>query len=171
MSNQFISWSMLILPWLTLFFMKKEEIKYYLPVGIFAAVLTTIIHDVGITYGFWVVWDAAYPLYEMLPYFYGLIPVLTMWVFKFTYEYFWLYLFFNAILDIGFAFFLLNAFFPGRGIYALANITSFQVWLINIGHALALYAFQILLQGKPLRLRSLSLQTASAKHSFDKGKK
>lgn len=168
MSNQIISWSMLILPWLTLFFMERKEIKHYLPVGLFSIVLTTIIHDIGITFGFWVVEDAAYPFYEMLPYFYGLIPVLTMWVFKFTYGRFWLYIFTNAILDIGFAFFLLSVFFPGRGIYTLVNLASFQVWLINLGHGAVLYVFQILLEGNPVRLRALNLQPASTKPSCEK---
>jgi hypothetical protein len=49
--------------------MKREDIKRYMPVGLFSIVLTTIIHDIGIRYGFWVVQDAAFPLYTMLPYF------------------------------------------------------------------------------------------------------
>jgi hypothetical protein len=142
MSAQVISWSLFILPWLTLLFMKREDVKRYMPVGLFSIVATTFIHDTGITLGYWVVWHAAFPLNEMLPYFYGLIPVLTMWIFKYTNGKFWVYLFANALIDIGFSFYYLNAFLPGRGIYALAGITSFQVWLINLGHATVLYGYQ-----------------------------
>jgi len=95
---------MLILPWFTLFFMKRGEIKRYMPVALFAIVLTTIIHDIGITLGFWVVQEAAFPFNEMMPYFYGLIPVLTIWIFKFTNGRFWVYMVTNAILDLGFYF-------------------------------------------------------------------
>lgn len=83
MSNQVVSWSLFIVPWLSLLLMKREEIRRYLPAGIFAALLTTAIHDVGLTYGFWVVLDRARPLYGMLPYFFGLIPVLSMWILKY----------------------------------------------------------------------------------------
>ena len=143
MSNQVISWSMFILPWLTLIFMKREDIKRYMPVALFAIVLTTIIHDVGITLGFWVVQEAAFPLNEMMPFIYGDIPILTMWVFKFTFGRYWVYMITNAILDIGFAFFLLNKLFPSKGIYALVGISSFQVWLINLVHATLLYGFDM----------------------------
>jgi len=48
----------------------------------------------------------------------------------------------NAILDIGFAFYFLGTLLPSWGIYALVGITSFQVWLINLGHATMLYLYQ-----------------------------
>ncbi len=34
MSNQILLWSVLILPWLTLFFMKKEDIKRLMPASL-----------------------------------------------------------------------------------------------------------------------------------------
>ena len=103
-----------------------------MPVGLWAIVSTTIIHDVGISLGFWIVKWSAFPFNEMMPYYYGTIPILVMWIFKFTYGRYWLYIIINMILDIVFAFFLLNFFFPSRGIFILIGITSFRVWLINI---------------------------------------
>lgn len=47
MTNQVFSWALFVIPWLTLFFMIREDIKHYMPVAIFASVITTIIHDVG----------------------------------------------------------------------------------------------------------------------------
>lgn len=147
MHNQVISWSMFIIPWLTLFFMKREDIKRYMPVGLWAIVSTTIIHDVGVTLGFWTVLKAAFPLNEMLPYFYGTMPVLTMWVIKFTYGRFWLYVLTNTVLDIGFAFFILNRFFPSMGIYKLVGISPFGVLAINYLHMVALYIYQMWQEG------------------------
>lgn len=170
MNNHIISWSLFILPWLTLLLMNREDVKRYMPVGLFSIVATTVIHDAGVILGFWVVWHAAFPLNEMLPYFYGLIPVLTMWIFKFTNGNFWAYLFVNAIIDIGFSFYFLDAFLPGRGIYALAGITSFQVWLINLGHATVLYVYQKWQENALLpsakNLFAL-VRPAAAKPSFD----
>lgn len=141
MSNQIILWSMFFLPWLTLFFMKKEDIKHYMPVALFAIITTVIIHDTGLTFGYWTVQESAFPLNQTFPYFYGTVPVLTMWIIKFTYDRYWLYILVYAILGLGFAFTLLNNFFPNRGIYSLIGITSFQVWLVYLVHVSLLYVY------------------------------
>lgn len=142
MISQLFSWSSFIIPWLTLFLMKREEIRRYMPVGLLASLLTTIIHDAGITFGFWEVLAPAPPMYEMLPYFYGLIPVLTMWIFKFTNGRVWRYIIVNIILDVGFAFTFLGYILPSLGIYRLVGVTRFQVVLINLVHFSLLYVYQ-----------------------------
>ncbi len=53
MSNKIILWILLIAPWLTLFFMKKEGIKRYIPVTIFTVLLVTIIYEIAYTYRWW----------------------------------------------------------------------------------------------------------------------
>jgi len=147
--------------------MKREEVRRYVPVALLATVLTTIIHDIGIRFEFWVVEEAAYPMAEMLPYFYGLIPVLTMWIFKLTNGYFFIYVITNIILDIAFAYSLLGSIFPGRGIYALVGITPFQVLFINIGHFTLLYVYQKWQEGELVssmrNLLSWTSQSAAAK--------
>lgn len=167
MTNQVFSWAAFVAPWLTLFFMKREYIKSYMPVAILAAALTTIIHDIGITLGFWVVRDNAYPLYEMLPYFYGLIPVLTMWIFRFTNDRLWFYIITNLVLDIGFVYYFLGNLLPARGIYALVGIARPQVLLINIVHFMLLYLYQKWQEGELLPVKEKSfgsdLQAAVAK--------
>jgi hypothetical protein len=142
-SNQVILWSMLILPWFTLLFLKKEEIKYYMPVGIFAGFTSAIISEVGVTLGFWVNQETIYPLSQIMPFDIGLNVVLTIWVFKYTYRRFWVYLIVNTILDIGFSFFLFNQIFSSRGILYLVGISPFQSLLITLTHALLLYGYQI----------------------------
>jgi hypothetical protein len=93
-----------------------------------------------------------------------------MWVFKFTNGRFWIYMLTNAILDIGFAFYFLGVLLPTRGIYALVDISSFQVWLLNAGHATMLYVYQKWQEGELVTaLRSLSspaLQSAASKPFF-----
>jgi hypothetical protein len=143
MSNQVILWSMLILPWLTFLFLKKEDIKYYMPVGIFAGFTSAIISEIGITLGFWVNQETIYPLSQIMPFDIGLNVVLTILVFKFTYRRFWIYLVVNTILDIGFSFFLFNQFLSSKGILYLVGISPFQLLLINLTHALLLYGYQL----------------------------
>ncbi|MBP2634257.1 MAG: hypothetical protein H6Q72_164 [Firmicutes bacterium] len=52
MSNQLIQWVLFIAPWFTLSFMKGKEVKRYIASVFLSVVLTTIVHDVGITFGF-----------------------------------------------------------------------------------------------------------------------
>jgi len=143
LSNQVIHWSMLIVPLLTLFFMKKEEINRYVPVAVFATVLTMIILDIGITLGIWVVRESVFPFNEIFPYYLGTMPVLAMWVFKFTNGRFWAYMTTNLILDIGFNFFLLDYFLPIRGMFSFVGISPLQGLTITLAHAVLIYGYQM----------------------------
>ncbi|WP_051788932.1 hypothetical protein [Pelosinus sp. UFO1] len=142
MSTNVIMWSMFFTPWLSLFFMRKEEVKHWMPVTMFAIVLTTIIHDVGTTLGFWATRVSIFPFYQLFPYFFGTMPVLTIWVFKFTYGDFRKYFIFNTILDIGFNFFLLNYFLPSRGVFEF-NLLPFLSLPITLIHAVVIYGYQM----------------------------
>ena len=135
-------WSMFFIPWLSLFFMKKEEVKRWTPVSLFAVVLSTIIHDVGTTLGFWATRESIFPFDEMFPYYYGAMPVLTIWVFKFTYGHFGKYFITNAVLAIGFNFFLLNYFLPSRGLFEL-SISPILSLPITLMHAVVIYGYQM----------------------------
>lgn len=165
MSNQLIQWFLFIAPWFTLIFMKVKEIKRYIAAGFLSIVLTTIVHDVGITFGFWVVRETTYPFYEMMPYFYGTMPVLTMWVLKFTFNHFWRYMAVNTILDLGFAFIILDYFYPTTGIYGLVGITPIPTAAIAILLAVIIYPFQMWQDDILLRSRknTISLTQAAAK--------
>jgi len=143
MSNQLIQWFLLIAPWLTLVFMKGSEVKRYIASGLLSIVLTTIVHDVGTTFGFWVVRETTYPFYEMMPYFYGTMPVITLWVLKFTFGRFWQYMALNTISDLGFAFIILDYFYPITGVYGLVNITPLPTAGIALLLAVIIYPFQM----------------------------
>lgn len=165
MSNTVLLWLMFIAAWLTLFFMKKEEIKRWFPVALAAIVTTTIIHDAGTALGLWATTQTIFPFNEMLPYYYGTMPVLTMWVFKFTYGRFWIYMLANLILDIGFNFFLLSYFLPIRGIFEF-HIHPLYSLPITLGHAVILYIYQVwqdnaLLNSKTIK--NMNLQPSAAK--------
>ncbi len=165
MSNSFIMWSLALLPWLTLFFMKKEDIKHWMPVALFAVVLATIIGDVGIGLGVWATRESIYPFSEMLPYFYGTMPILTMWVFQLTYKRFWLYMLTNTGLDIVFNFFILGYFLPLRGMIDF-NISPFLSLPITLLHAAVIYGYQMWQDGVLISTRSLarySIYPAAAK--------
>lgn len=170
MSNQVILWSMLIVPWLTLFFMPKEDIKRYMPAAIFATATAILISDTGVRLGIWIIKETLYPLSQVLPHYYSAMPVLTMWVLRFTYGQFWLYMVTNLVLDIGFSFFLLNIFFPSRGILQM-NIHPLPVLLVTLVHAVVIYLYQLWQEGIFMRSEkantSMSLQPAASKPNQD----
>lgn len=146
MSNQVIVWSMLIPPWLTLFFMKREEIKRWMPAALFVIVTTTIIHEVGFTWGIWETIENTYPLGHMISFTYGALPVGAMWILKYTYGRFWLY----TAVQLGGSIILVYVIQPWlhiRGIFvyidhnnALAGIGAFSTTVI---HLLSVYLFQM----------------------------
>jgi len=147
-----------LIPWLSLFFMKKEEVKHWMPVSMFALVLTIIIHDVGTTLGFWATRESTFPFYQMIPYFFGTMPVLTIWVFKLTYGDFGKYFITNTVLDIGSNFFLLNYFLPNRGILDF-SISPFLSLPITFVHTVVIYGYQMWQDDVLFDIKELSLTT------------
>ncbi|MDD4766077.1 MAG: hypothetical protein PHF87_00640 [Desulfotomaculaceae bacterium] len=49
MNNQLILWSMMLLPWLTLFLMKRDDLKRFMPVGLLGAITSMIAAEAGIS--------------------------------------------------------------------------------------------------------------------------
>jgi hypothetical protein len=136
MSNQTILWGTLIVPWLSLIFMKKEDIKRFMPAGLLAVFLSLIVSDIGVKNGWWYFRETTYPFALLSSYSYGLFPIIPMWILTYTYERFWQYVAVEAIFNIIFAFVALP-WFGSRGIidfsagliaFLLATLISFVVY-------------------------------------------
>jgi hypothetical protein len=136
---------MLIVPWITLFFMPKEEIKRWMPAALFVMVTNTIIVDVGVTWKVWETHQNVYPLSEMISFVYGALPIGAMWILKFTYGRFWLYAVVQVIFSLVFIL-LVQPFLHRRGIFvwvdadALAGIGAFTTTVV---HLISLYLYQM----------------------------
>lgn len=141
MSNQVIVWAMLILPWLSLVFMRKEEIRRFIPLALFAMVITSIVIEAGITLKLWNIRETTYPLNHTLSYVYGLAPVVAMWIFKFTYNRFWIYVAADTVFNLGFAF-VVTPWLASRGIKDLLT-SRFSVFIIVSVLAVLLYLYQM----------------------------
>lgn len=169
MSIQTIHWALFVIPWLTIFLVRKEDIKRYMPATLFATILSTLIHDSGITLGIWTLHETVFPLHGMTPYLYGSLAITALWVLKFTYGRFWLYMATNIILDIGFVFLFLGKLLPAKGILSL-NVPPLQALPITLIHAVLIYGYQVWQEGVFIRSESKSyssiLQPAAAKPSL-----
>jgi hypothetical protein len=168
-SNQVILWSMLILPWLTLFFMPRADIKRWMPAALFVIVTNTLIVEAGVTWRIWETHENIYPLNEMISFVYGALPIGAMWILKYTYGRFWLY----AATQIAGSLVLILLVQPilhRRGIFvwidenALAGIGAFTTTVV---HFIFVYIYQMWQEGifvhSEQTRSSLALQPAAAK--------
>jgi len=82
MSNQVLLWAMVLVPWLSLFLMKKEDIKRYIPAGLLSSFLLVILQEVGVGNSWWYFRETIYPLGVFTPFTESVDLILPMWVLK-----------------------------------------------------------------------------------------
>lgn len=166
MSNQVLLWGMLVIPWLTLFFMPKKDRKRWMPAALFIIVTSTIIQDAGLTMKMFEMRENVIPFRDQLPMAYGLMPVATMWILQYTYGRFWLYALLELILGFVFAYALLP-WLSLRGTQVWIKATALSTFLPSIPHFIAIYLFQMWQEGIFVRSEkgtaSTNLQPAAAK--------
>jgi hypothetical protein len=141
---QFILWGMLIIPWLSLFFLHKHSVKRFMPVAIFASLLVTIIFEMGYTFNWWIVEEKIVPWGSItsVPLTYGVFIPGTIWIYHFTFhKSFFVYILSNAIADALYAFVGLRVliFF---GIYELKNMGHFGIFMLMMLLAVIIYIYQ-----------------------------
>jgi len=163
-SNQVLLWGTLIVPWLTLFFMPKEDVKRYMAAGLLSAIFCIIVTEAGIRYGWWAILETTYPFAVIPTYTYGFFPIAPMWLFKYTYGSFGVYLAIDTVLNIIFAFAILP-WFGSRGILDFHG--GLAVFIFESLIAIILYSFQIWQEGifapSERTYFSSNLQPAAAK--------
>ncbi|QDR80314.1 hypothetical protein [Sporomusa termitida] len=145
MSNQTILWGMLLLPWLTLFLMPKEDIKRWMPAALFVIATNTIIIDAGVTLKLWEIRENIYPFSEMISYVYGALPVGAMWILKYTYGRFLLYAA-AQIMGSLVLIFLVQPVLHRREIFVWLNQDMFSgmgAFIITAIHLIIVYSYQM----------------------------
>jgi hypothetical protein len=143
-SNKLILWAMLIVPWLTLFFMKKESIKRYAPVIIFTALMVSVTQEMAYSLNWWRPSDQIVPWGNInnISYSFGSFLVLTYWIFYFTNRKFWLYLLVNIVLDGLWAFPVIH-YLAIRHIFQRGTFSGWSAWVLGVSQAVLLYLFQL----------------------------
>ena len=139
MSNQTILWGTLLLPWVTLLFMPKDDVKRYLPAGLLCVFLSIIFQEAGVTHGWWYFREYTYPFVMLPTYNYGLFPVIPIWILKYTYGHWKRYIAIGAINNTIFSFFIFP-WFGSRGIIDF-NASAIVFILASI-LAIIIYRYQ-----------------------------
>ncbi|MDR7866404.1 MAG: hypothetical protein RIN56_06250 [Sporomusaceae bacterium] len=161
MSNQTLMWSILVMPWLTLAFMKKDAIKRFMPVALLSALASVLAVEMGENLGWFVYGESAYPLRTGYYIIFGLNIVTTMWLFYFLYGRFWKYTAIDIVLNFGFIYLFHVYFLGGRGLFREVGITPFTNALIPSAVGALLYAYQMWQEG----IFVPAERTATAGHS------
>ncbi|MCS0671357.1 hypothetical protein [Cytobacillus firmus] len=144
MLSKVVLWTILIAPWFTLFFLKKEDIKRFMPVAILAAFLMVLYNLIAYNQKHWIIKETILPWLK--PSFasgiLGAFLVVTIWIFYFTYGKFWVYLVTNIVLDFMFAIFPVHFILQEKlRIYQLINITPWGRLCIFITLSIVIYGY------------------------------
>jgi len=161
LSNQTLFWASLILSWSSTLFLRKEDLKRYMPVSLFCMLAFSFIFEAGISLHWWAVKETFFPLINLPIFLYGAYLIGTIWIFKYTYGHFWLFLITNIILDYILIFFLIDWFIQ-RGVWE-SYISYSQVLLITTALAILIYGYQMWQEGPTGLVSMSSVQPAMSK--------
>jgi hypothetical protein len=143
MSNQVLLWLVLLLPWLTLFFIPKEAVKRLMPVALFSALTSVLAVELGENLGWFVYGEAAYPLRTSAYIIFGLNIVTTIWLFHYLYGRFWRYIIIDTVLNFGFIYLFHVYFLGSRGLFYEVGLTPLQNALIVTFDGVLAYGYQM----------------------------
>jgi hypothetical protein len=132
----------LILPWFSLFFIRKSTIKRFMPVTIFTALLMTIVFQIAYTYDWWVIHEYIAPWGYMVDvsFAYGVFAVGTLWIFILTHHSYVKYLITNMVFDGFFSFFVFDIL-DKLGIGTIKNLKEWQYFLIMLLVSVIIYIY------------------------------
>jgi hypothetical protein len=151
--KKLILYSVLILSWLSLFKLDKLTIKRYLPVGTLTALIYTFLSGVNSNVKWWKVNIKIFKkLPGNFPFALGPFVILPIWIFKFTFGKFLIYLLTNIISGILFAY-PITSFFEKIGIYKMKKMNRIQLFFLSVSSSIIIYLYQLFIDGSLKRTR------------------
>lgn len=140
--KEIISWLLFVLPWLSLFFLGGSQLRRFMPVALFVTVINTLIYQAAYHYNWWresglFEWDKISSIHWV----YSAYLAATIWIFRFTFGKFWVYLVVNIVLD-GLYSFLWYPILRKLGMES-GEMSNFTSYLIMIGVSLIIYLYQM----------------------------
>ncbi len=160
MGNQLLTWSMMVLPWFTLFFMPKDARKRFMPIAQFSIISSILFVEMGQTLGWFVFGETAYPL-KTPSYIFGLNAVTTMWLFYFLYGQFGKYIAIDTILNFGFIYLFHVYFLGSRGLFHEVSLSPFLNVVYAVIMGALIYAYQMWQEGVFVRTETKSTSQAA----------
>jgi hypothetical protein len=144
--KQIILWSLLLVPWASLLFLRMDTVRRFMPVALFMTIIHTIAYQAAYYYGWWEEtgsslfgWDKVIPV----PWVYGAYLAIVIWVFHFTFERFWIYLIVNVLLDSLFMYIVYPVWQNMGMVSSESTLPTIAVIAMMIGFSLIIYLYQM----------------------------
>ncbi|MED4071760.1 hypothetical protein [Priestia endophytica] len=139
---QAVSWIFFLLPWVLLYPLDSQRVKRFAPVGLFSALVITIIFQIAEKWNWWIINNNLFFLTSISSFVYGFLIVATILVFYFSYPNFLFYMIANLIIDAIQAFIISPFLFIKVGLYNLHKINAFELFLLMTLVSLIIYGYQ-----------------------------
>lgn len=132
-----------LLPWLLVGLLEKRKLRQFLSVAFFSSVLNIIALQLGEYMDWWVVYRS-FPVLGTLPTFvFGFSPVVSLFVFYFTYPNMWLFLGVNLVLDATQAYIVGPLVFEKAGLYTMTGTGDTGLYLTLLSMVPLVYLYQL----------------------------
>ena len=143
-NNKWLILAIIILPWLTFPFLGRKNIKHFWPGALFMSLFLMVEGFVAQQRKWWWFYQSLKPnVLGLVPLTVGPFFIGSIWILRYTYGRFWLYLVVNFIVDSFFVYILLNWFTRIR--YAsLIEMKKYQLSFCFFIKSLLMYGCQVL---------------------------
>ncbi|APH05704.1 hypothetical protein [Bacillus weihaiensis] len=141
-NRKFLLFLLMIIPWLTIPLLGKKSFIRFLPASIFITTVVKLEDMLAEKRRWWWFYEKIHPkIGGNTPFIVGPFFIGSMWILKFTYGKFYIYLLINTILDSLFTYVLTNSL-QRLGIASLVRLTRVQLSGLFFIKSLLLYGFQ-----------------------------
>ncbi|WP_438444189.1 hypothetical protein [Gorillibacterium sp. sgz5001074] len=144
--KQTMLWALLVVPWASLFLLRMDTVRRYMPVALCMTIIHTLAYQAAYHYGWWdetssslFGWDKIVPI----PWVYGAYLAIVIWVFHFTFGKLWLYLMVNILLD-GVFMYLVYPIWQRMGLVSSeSTLPTIAVVAMMVGFSILIYLYQM----------------------------
>lgn len=140
--GQILSWLLLIGPWFLLIPLDSKRIRHFSSAVFFTIFVDTIYWQMADVWNWWTITSNVFFLKNISSFAYGFLPVVTLYVFYFTYHKAWLFFLTNVAID-AFQTFVVSPFvFEKFGLYKMNTMSDFGLFLLLISIVPIIYLYQ-----------------------------
>ncbi|MDT8862851.1 hypothetical protein N0O92_22005 [Alkalihalobacillus sp. MEB130] len=134
--------AMMFLPWLTMPFIGKQDIRRFYPGAIAMSIYLLIEAYVAENRKWWIFREKLHPkVWGIVPLIFGPFFVGSIWIFKFTYGRFFRYLFVNLLIDAFFTY-IQVPWFTQIKYLSLKKLKKFELSILFLVKSILMYGFQ-----------------------------
>ncbi len=141
-----LSFLTLVLPWLTVPFIRKNTFIRFLPTATFIGYIFALFSEVAKKNKLWKVRNGLFKDYTLdVSYLYGLYLITTIWIFKLTFRNFLKYLVTNIVADYFFSFHIIKIF-EKVGTFEFKKMKHKNFFFISVLLSVVLYIYQRIIE-------------------------